>query len=546
VREIADITVVMRGQSSAFREGIVIASQQMMKGVQPEKFVENALLEQLPGTVAKLAQGETTPTKVNTDTFGGVSGLTGVDSFDPVTLAKISPQLLVDGHEKLLDVFSEKRMKTDPSNPELDLIVEALDEMDGSMIVDLMNTLSIDQEWDQFLAGQVNQSLNNQDYEKASDLINRIRNPVAKINSLNEVMSTYLLDGKETETKLLMARVKLELDNLKEPDIKAKMLISIGESLGSMGSKSEPEASFLLVNSMATESVSQHDKASIHARLAVAYMQQGDKGKSRLQFFKATGAAGRIKEHGDRISAFTRIAMRYFDVRNTTLANEILAESEILAATLLEPVERGRIFGEIAIARGYLGDLVGANMAIDNAASGEGRQQLYARLAGMLIGLNRYYEALSIMDSIENDVENVRLEIRIISRFIHSNRQTDAKLRLPGAIRRARRVTELSDQGLFLSQLARLAGRLGDIEQSQSLFGEALTLSNQLQDRKTEVNSGLVALNQARIFQFRQSQNIMEGVHDIVIKDPVGNEILATRRTVTLLLPEFLPEVVED
>jgi hypothetical protein len=72
-------------------------------------------------------------------------------------------------------------------------------------------------------------------------------------------------------------------------------------------------------------------------------------------------------------------------------------------------------------------------------------------------------------------------------------------------------------------------------------------LSDLLQDRKTEVNRGLVALNQARIFQFGQSQEIMEQVHDIVVKDPVGNEILATKRTITLLLPELLPEVpLED
>jgi len=546
VTEIADISVGMRGQASANRVALVHAAEQMMKGAEPEKFVASASTRRLPGNVAKLAEGETEAITVNTDTIGGVSGLIGVVSFETTTLDRIAPKLLEDGHENLLQVLAENRMKPDPINPDMEIIVEALDEMDGSMIVDLMNTLSKDREWDQFLASQVIRSLNNQDYERASDLSNRIRNPVAKIGSLNEMMSSYLLEGDETETKLLMARVQLEVDKIEDPDIRARTLISIGESLGSLGSKGEPEASLLRVATMAAESDNQNERAVLHARLAVAYMQQGNKVNSRVHFAKATMAAGQVEEPADRISVFTQIAMRYFDVRNTTLANEILSEAEILAATQLEPIDRARVFAEIAMARGYLGDLVGANMAINNAAQGQGRQQLLAKLAEMLIGLDRYFQALSVMDSIDSNVESVRLEVRIISSFIHSNRQADARLRLPGAINRAGRIKEPGERGLLMSQLARLSGRVGDKGQSQALFTEVLGLSVLLQDRKAELNKGLVALNLARIFQFEQSQSIVERLEDIVVKDPLGNEINGTKRTVSLLLPEFMPVKAED
>lgn len=547
-QEIADVTQVMRGQENEARATLVKAAQQMMKGVEPEKFVEMAAKITSADAFAKPMPGDPDPTPVNVDTVGGISGLTGVSNFAPSDLAAMSSGLPVSGHDELLEVLLKKRMKPDPLNPEgPQIIVEAIDELDGSRIVDLMNMLARDQEWDLFLASHINRYLNNQEYDKASELADRIKDPIVKIKSLGDIMSDYLVDGNLASSKLLMARVGLELDKIEDPDTRAGILMNLGEALSASGSKTEPESSLARIEDMAADTSNLRTKSLLHARLAVAYMRKGDRVNAQLHFKHSSRSAGQIKEEGDRLSAFTRIAQRYFDARNTTLANEILAEAETLAATQLEPEHRSRIFAEIAMARGYMGDFTGANMAINNAGKGEARQQLLAKLAEVLIVDGRYFEAMGIMDSLRDHVHYSRLELRILANFVYSGRGDAAKQRLPGAISRARQISGPAERGLVLSQLARIAARLGEGGISEVLFKEALQLSGRLQGRKAQVNRALVALGQARLFQFARSQDTLELVVDIVVKDPISNEILAIERTVKTLLPEsLLEEMTED
>ncbi|MCZ6504083.1 MAG: hypothetical protein O6945_16415, partial [Gammaproteobacteria bacterium] len=545
--EIADVTQFMRGQENENRAVVVKAAQQMMKGVDPEKFVALAAKMQPSAAFAKPMPGELDPAPVNIDTIGGMSGLTGVSSFDSEELAAMSPILFQNGHEGLLQVLVDKRMKPDPLNPDgLQIIVEAIDELDGSKIVDILNALSRDQEWDQFLASHATRYLNDQKYDEASELLNRIRNPVLKIKSLSEIMIDYQMDGNPVAIKLLMARVLLELDNIKDPDTRAITLISLGEALSASGSETEPENSLARVEMMAADTSDLFNKSILHARLAVAYMQQGDRAKARLHFGRASRSAGQIREPAERLSAFTRIAQRYFDVRNTTLANEILAEAETLAATQLEPELRAKVLGEIALARGYMGDFIGANMAINNAGKGQARQQLLAKLAEVLIADERYFEALRITESLQDPVEYSRLELRVLTNFVYSNRVDEVKQRLANAISRARQITGTSERGLILSQLARIADRIGEGARSEVLFKEVLEMSSALKGRKSQVNRGLVALDQARLFQFKQSQETMELVVDIIVRDPIGTEIMAIERTAKTLLPKSLLEEVAE
>jgi ribosomal protein L37AE/L43A len=542
--EIADVSQVMRGQKNETRAAVVKAAQQMMKGAEPEKFIAMAAKMQSAAAFAKPSPGDPGPAPVNIDTIGGISGLTGVAGFDPGELAAMSPLLLENRNEELLKILAEKQMKPDPLNPNSpQIIVEAIDEMDGSKIVDIMNTLKKDQEWDQFLAYHTRRYLNNQEYDKASELLNRIRNPVLKVKSLGDMMADYLMDGKPVAINLLMARVRLELDKIKDADMRATSLISLGEGLSAAGSKIEPESSLARVEAMAADTSSLLTRSFLHGRLAVAYLNKGNKAKTRLHFEHASRAAGQISEPADRISAFLRIAHRYFDVRNTTLANEILAEAEILAATQLDPVQRARVFGEIAMARGYMGDFIGANMAINNAGKGDARQQLLARLVEVLIADGRYFEAMGILESLQDSLQYTRLELRVLTDFTHSNRVDEARQRLAGVVSRARQIISPAERGLMLSRLARIAGRLGESAHSEVLFDEAAGMSSLLEGRKSQINLGLVALDQARLFRFAQSQGTLESVTDIVVRDPIGNEIAATERTARLL-PESLWEKV--
>lgn len=543
--EIADVTQVMRGQENEARASMKKAAQLMMKGVDPEKFVEMAAKMPSAGAFTRPMPGGSDPVSVNIDTIGGINGLTGVSNFGPRDLAAISSALPLNGNDVLLDVLLEKRMKPDPSNQEgPQVIVEAIDELDGSRIVDLMKMLARDQEWDQFLASHTTHYLNVQEYDKASELANRIQDPVLKIKSLGDIMSDQLMDGNLAAVKLLMAKAGLELDNIKDPDTRAATLVSLGEALSAAGSKSEPETSLVRIETMAAESSNLRTRSLLHARLAVAYMQKGDRVKARLHFKHASGFAGQIREVADRLSAFTRIAQRYFDARNTTLANEILAEAEIIAATQLEAEQRARVFAEIAMARGYMGDLVGANMAIKNAAKGEARQQLRAKLAEVLMADGRYFEAMGIMESLQDHVQYSRLELHVLANFVYSDRVDAAKRRLPGAISRARKISGPGERGLLLSQLARIAARIGEGALSEVLFKEALQMSNALEGRKSQVNRGLVALGQARLLQFKQSQNNLELMADTVVRDSISNEILAIEDTAKTLLPESLLEEV--
>ncbi|MBT7369705.1 MAG: hypothetical protein HN816_03600, partial [Gammaproteobacteria bacterium] len=213
----------------------------------------------------------------------------------------------------------------------------------------------------------------------------------------------------------------------------------------------------------------------------------------------------------------------------------------ILVASELEQQERSVAFGEIALAQGYLGDFVGARMSIDNASEGNAKQQLIAKVAESLIGDGRYYEALSWMESLENEVEYSRLELRLSSALYYEGRTREALNRMEQSAPRMQRIYELSERGLLTSQYARFFARLGREARSEELFVEAEKISEQLTGRKAQVNLALVALDRARVFQLHRAKEIIiDELTDSVVKDPIDTEILATERIIKNLLPEDL------
>ena len=543
MNEIADVSQELRGAAqNPARQEIVQAAQQMMKGVEPEAFIAAAGQMALPKMTAKLSEGETAPAPVNIDTIGGVSGMQGLPTFTPTELTEMAPPLLEHGHEQVLAVLTEKRIIKDVYNPDgPDMVVDAIDEMDGSAIVTLMSTISKDQEWDQYLLSHVKDYVLGEDIESASDLAERIRNPAVRIAAFGAIMEQLTLDENAADLKIMDARVKLDLDKIKDADARARVILDLGNRLAAAGSEAEPYESIDKVSSMTGDAEDLLEESYLTSRLGAAQMSIGDRVQAKRTLKRASAIAGRIPELANRIKAFTRIARRYYDVRNVTLANEILSEASILAASELEQHERSVAFGEIALAQGYLGDFEGARMSIDNASEGKGKQQLIAKVAESLIGEQRYYEALAWMETLEDEVQYSRLELRLSSSLFYEGRTREALNRMDHSAPRMRRIYELSERGLLTSQYARIYARLERQDEAERLFKEAESISGQLSGRKAEVNLALVALDRARVFQLaRAKEIIIEELTDTVVKDPVDAEIMATERIIKNLLPEEL------
>ncbi len=541
VTEMADATQALHGLTN-HREQMLAATQQMMKGVQPEMFLQAAQNMTLPSNMAQLSPGEIEPARVNLDTVGGISGLTGVTDFTPAQLQEMSPPLLEHGHEQILSVLTDKQIIKDRLNPEgPDIIVEAIDEMDGSAIVNLMSTISRDQEWDQYLMSQVSQYLLNGDVDAAEKVADRIKNPVVRIESFGRIMEEQVINEEISALKVLNARVRLDLQKIANPDARAKVILDLGFRMADVGSETEPYDAMDRVAGLAADSEDLLEEAFLTSRLAVAKLRADDQPGAKRDLKKAVQLAGRIPELERRISAFSRIAQRYHDARNTTLAAEMLSEASVLAATKLEFAARSMAFGEIALAQAYMGDFAGARMSIDNASQGKAKQQLTSKVAEMLIGEQRYYEALSWMESLQDEVEYSRLELRLSSALFYSGRTREAINRMEQSAPRMRRIYELSERGLLTSQYGRFFARLGRTEESERLFEEAEEISAQLEGRKSQVNLALVALDRARVFQLARAKSIIvDELTDTVVKDPIDAEILATERIVRNLLPEGL------
>ncbi len=547
IQDMADINQMMAGGSNETRDAIIAASQQMMKGVDQEAFLKAAGNMAMQKGMAQLSDGEIEPAPVNLDTIGGVSGLQGVTNFAPSDLAAMAPALTEHGHEKVLEVMSEKTFIADPINPEgPELIVERIDEMDGSMIFDLMSTISTDQEWDQYLLSHVKEYVMNDDLERADDLSNRIKNPVVRIQALSVLMQDLLMDENIADMKVVSARVRLELDKIDDPDARAKVILEMGEDLAAAGSSSEPYDSIETVSIMAGDADSAFEESYLTSRLAVSYMKINDLDTAKRMLKKSMRLAGQLPELSLRISAFTRLAQRYYDVRNVTIANEILAEAARIAGTDLQQHQRSVAFGEIAVAHAYMGDTVGAEMAIANAGEGKGKQQLIAKVAESLIGHGRYYEALSWMESLEDETQYARLELRLSSALYYENRHQEALTRVEQSAARVSRIFELAERGLLTSQFARMFTRFGLTQRGEELFSEAEAISQSLTGRKSQVVLALVALDRARVFQLTRAKDMVTNdLTDTVVRDPIDSEIMATERITRDLLPPGL-EAVEE
>ena len=538
--EIVEATRLMRGPEGGARQEIMHAAQQMMKGVNPEIFLDVAS-KMAPSTArAKLAPGEAEPAIVNLDTVGGISGLQGVSIFSSEELQEIAPSLVEHGPDKILAVLKKKQFFKDQLNlTGSEIVAQGIVEMDGSAIVNLLSSVKQDPEWDQYLLSQVNQYIFNANLDAADLLADRIRNPVVRINAFARMMEEHLLREDRLAVKVLRARVEIDLVKIENPDARAEVILGLGQRLAAVGSPVEPAGSISSVQRMANDSREPLEKSALISWLAVAHMNAGNKEQARRLLRNAQKVAGQVSLLNDRISAFTKLARRYYDVRNNTLASEILSEASMLAATKLEHQSRSVAFGKIALAQAYMGDFVGTRESIDNAAEGEGKQQLSVKVAEMLVEEERFYEALVWIEALEDEVEYSRLELRLSSALFYAGRTREALSRIEQSVPRMQRIYEPSERGLLTSQYARLLARLGKGDHSEQLFREAEAVSRGLTRRKSQINLGLVAINRAKVFQLERAREIVVNeLTESMIGDPIDTEILVTERVIKNLLPE--------
>ena len=186
-------------------------------------------------------------------------------------------------------------------------------------------------------------------------------------------MEEYPLREDLLPVKVLKARVEIDLVKIENPDTRAKVALDLGLRMAAVRSLIEPANSISSIQRMADDSKEPLEKSVLVSRLAVAHMNARDKAQAKRLLRNAQKIAGQVSLLNDRISVFTKLARRYDDVRNNTLASEISSEASVLAATKLEPQARSLAFSKIALSQAYMGDFVGVRESIDNAAEGKGK-----------------------------------------------------------------------------------------------------------------------------------------------------------------------------
>ena len=534
MKELAETSKLMQGKQAANAK-LLKATEQMMKGADASEFLKSGVNQNLKTTTPG-GLGEPAPMVVNRDTIGGVSGLPGVRNLDAAQLEGLTPNSAVHGYDDIAAVISKKIPLPDPSNPNgPDILVDQIEKLDGSMVVDLLKRVSIDLEWDQYLFSQVKDLVRDGLMEQASELTAQIKNPMIKVNAYTASIERLVNRDPDADLRQLLSRVSTQLTHVPSYDSRAKSLISLASLMSYAGVVDEPNNTLGKVEAMLDEVSDPVAKAEIAGQLAVAYID--DREQAREFFQLAQREATKAQDVSARVAAFTMIAQRYYDARNITLAGEILREAQILTATNLKVSDRAPVFGRIAAAQIYMGDVTGALQSVNNAATGDARDAILSTLAAWMISEGRIYQAQSLMSVMKDQPEVYRLAIRLISHTVNSGDKRKAAALIGEYSPRASRIPDQSERALILGQFARLYLRIGDESEAEDMFNAALTVSAQLEGRKAAVSRGLIAIDQMRGLWVQQGKETMSNVREPIVREPLESELISSERIIKNLLP---------
>lgn len=536
--ELATATQLIQGIGAGSQQEMISQTENMMKGANASAFITAALKNNQFATTSKEGPGGAAPVTVNTDTLGGIRGLPGVESFTDESLVQISSPTEFSGQDQMLRMITKKVQFPDPENPNgADILVERIERLDGSMMVGLMKALSTDYEWDLFLSRYVGDYINQNLGSHASELTSQIKNPLLKVKAMGDVLAYWVSKDAERNLGTDKAKIRNVLRELKDIDTEVRLMLALGEKLAAYGALDEPMNSIDLVEEMLEKATSPGDKAIISSRIAISYLEQGSRSLAKQSFASAMKFAGRERDVATRMRAFTHIAQRYYDARNTTLASEILTEAQIFSATRLQGAERSQVFGEIAAAQFYMGDFEGATISIANAAVGKAKDQLAGRLAETLITQSKPYVARRLIESISDNVEQTRLMARLIT-YTYYHEDADRAVSLLATYNdQVKLIGNDKERIVLQSMFARLNVRFGDATIAKQQFEDALTLAESLSGRSKAVARGLVSLNQAKALWIKDARETVEYMTEIVVKEPIDSEITNTKRIIENHLP---------
>lgn len=541
VDELAAATQLLSGQAIN-KQALTNATEQMMKGAGSEAFIQQA--NQLPALKSSTpgGLGEPAPVSVNRDTLGGVAGLPGVTQLNTEQLAKTQPGETNHGYDNVAEVLTHKLQLPDPSNPNgPDVLVDQIDRLDGSKVVALLKSLSKDVEWDTFLLSQVKNFLMDNRWSQANELSDLIQNPAIKAEALIAGIEHIVRSNPNRDLKLLLARLSVTLNELEDKDSRVRYWLIMARHLSDANVPDQPYRIYSQLESLADDAEDPVDEAAVLARLAAAHVEELDYDEAKRLFNRAMRAGAKADALG-RVVAFSKIASRYYDARNLTLAGEIMAEAQVLAATELMTADRAEAFTKIAAAQLHQGDLRGARISMDNAAQGDAKDKLTAQLVGWMIDQGEIYKAQSLMGDLSGSVLEHRLAIRLISRVANLQGSRKARALIGEYAPRSGLLGRDTKEVLILSQFARLHLRLRQPDQANQLFSDALEIADQLTGRKAGVARAMVALDQARGLWVGSAKETMEFVKESIVAEPIGSEIVATERTIKNMLPAAVRE----
>jgi len=116
---------------------------------------------------------------------------------------------------------------------------------------------------------------------------------------------------------------------------------------------------------------------------------------------------------------------------------------------------------------------------------------------------------------------DARLQVRLVSRLIHTGDVEGARTQLGHVQTRLYNIEGLSHRALLMSQYARLLARIARKDAAIRLFDRSVDMAIFLEGRKGNIARGLIALGQARALMILRGFNTLDDVTTPMVKGPI-------------------------
>jgi hypothetical protein len=520
--EMANVSGVLNGAQPQDTQAIQDAATTMMKGAGSNRFMDlvNSQLGQGPSAAGTPA-GKATPR----DTMGAVTGLAGVPAFAPGELpAAASPAA---GSELVLEVFAkpDQVMATDvnPQAPPRN----AIEQLDGSAVIDLVKSLAGDHEWGHFLLGQASALVRAGKFDEADAVTALIADGAARAMALAELQVALGLASRPLDAKLIEPRLGAAVASVGDPQARTDLQLRLAAIRAAAGDKAEPAATLNALRQGIDALQDDYERALSLAALGRAQFEAGDRATARSLFAQAVGAAGRVQPKARRLTAFARMAPVYHRVRATTLASQMLAEVAQLAASELDESESARVFAELAVAHALTGDLAGARLALANTGSLQAQLQVATRQAEAMIASGQHFEAMEVIARITDATLANRLLLRAAAEQAVAGAVEPARRLLDDVAVRLRLVGDPYERAVMQAKLGRLYARHGEATLASEQFGSALAFAGD--GPKADVTRVTIAMEQAQALRLEDSLQSLAGLQNPAFGEPVETAVHAIR-----------------